>query len=340
MPPSLPLPLLLLLSSSASFALGFVLSRSLSGSAWGSAAAGEGAGEGRRTGGGGGGGGDDGDADTAKRRSRGPAQGRKRGPGLALVGVGPGDAELVCLAAVREMAMAEVAVVDVLVPEEVVRRFIPAGCEVRRVNKRKGEAHAAQMELEEWTLEALRRGKRVVRVKGGDPFLFGRGGEEAARFTAMGYDVRVVPGVTSALCGPLAAGIPLTTRGFANQVVIATAHGKRDELTAVPAPYDASRTIVFLMSVSRVDLLVAQLLEAGYPPDVPAAVVEKATTPEQRCFSTTIAGLTSAVREGRVESPAIFVVGGTARGSGRADGVSASWRDGGVDLEVSSSSSS
>jgi len=261
--------------------------------------------------------------------------GATRRPRLYLVGVGPGDPELVTLAAVSAMRAADVLVVDVLVPEDVVERHARRDATVVRVAKRKGEAHAAQVELERLALDALRGGRTVARVKGGDPFVYGRGGEEVEHFTALGFEVKVVPGVSSAFCAALAGGVPMTTRGVADQIAIASAHGKRDETPKIPEPFVEGRTTAFLMSVSRARDLAERLARAGYPAALPVLVVERATLPEQRRFTCALAELADLVEREGVQSPSVILVGGTA-----AVAWPSRWESGGVVFEARSVSAS
>ena len=231
---------------------------------------------------------------------------------LHLVGAGPGDPELLTLAAVRALRETDLIVADTLVPESIIERFVRKDTKVLVANKVKGKAHEAQMELQQWTLEGLQKGLDVVRLKGGDPFLYGRGGEEVQFFASKGYQAEVIPGISSSMVGPLSIGVPVTTRNFADQFTVATLHGKRDSTPGVPSPYRPNRTVVFLMSVSRIDQLVQGLTEAGYPASLGVSVVERATLPNQRSMHTTIHQLMEDVVKFDLKSPSIIIVGGTA----------------------------
>jgi uroporphyrin-III C-methyltransferase len=250
-------------------------------------------------------------------------------PCVHLVGAGPGDPELLTLAAVRALRECDMIVADVLVPEAVYTSYIGKDVRVRVANKVKGQAHEAQEELQLWTLEGLQKGLDVVRLKGGDPFLYGRGGEEVNYFIKHGFNVEVVPGLSSSMVGPMSMGVPVTTRGFADQFAVATLHGRRGETPGVPSPYRPNRTVVFLMSVSRLHKLVEQLLAAGYPPSLPVSCVEKATTEQQRSMHTTIRQFLEDAAKFKLESPAVIIVGGTA---GNAAGLPGqiTWARGGV----------
>lgn len=252
-------------------------------------------------------------------------------PRLHLVGAGPGDGQLLTLAAAKRLRDADVVIADFLIPQEVLKAHVNSRAKVLiATNKTKGRAYEAQVELEEWTLEALQQGLDVVRLKGGDPFLYGRGGEEVEYFCSLGYKVEVIPGISSSLAGTLAAGVPVTTRGFADQVTIATLHGKRDTTPGVPSPYRRNRSVVFLMSVARLGLLQNQLLQAGYPADLGVTIVENATlSQKQRVFHTNIERILDDSTAHKLESPAVILVGGTA-GNIIKLSTNIQWLDGGV----------
>jgi len=240
---------------------------------------------------------------------------RSATPRLVLVGAGPGDCDLMTFAAAHELAKADVVIADLLIPKALLARFVPASAKLLIANKIKGNAHEAQSEIEKWTLDALKNGQYVVRLKGGDPFLYGRGGEEVVEFSKLGYQVKVVPGVSSALAGPASAGIPVTSRGVANQLAVCTVHGKNDTIPAlIPKPFNPQRTVVFLMSVSRVEYMVTSLLREGYPKDTRVVVAERATLPNQRSLFCELETLTSLVEAELVQSPAVIIVGGAANG--------------------------
>ena len=246
------------------------------------------------------------------RKSSNISQKRSGRARLHLVGAGPGDPELLTLAAVRALREADLIVTDVLVNQEVLHSYAKKDARILIANKTKGNAHEAQDELQQWTLDGLLEGLDVVRLKGGDPFLYGRGGEEVQFFTAHGFDVEVIPGLSSSMVGPMSMGIPVTTRGYADQFVVATLHGKRDTTPGVPAPYRPNRTVVFLMSVARLNKLVEQLLDAGYPANLNVSIAEKATTVAQRNLHTTIGSLLADAEKFNLQSPAAIAVGGTA----------------------------
>lgn len=228
-------------------------------------------------------------------------------PRCRLVGAGPGDPALLTMAARRALAEADVVIVDQLVPEPIVA--LVRG-RVVRSRKAKGCANFAQNELHQWMIQFLEQGYDVARLKGGDPFLFGRGGEEVEVVQKHGFTIDVIPGISSAFAAPLAAGLAVTTRGVADQVVVATGHGKYDSVPRQPAPFDESRTAVFLMAVSRMESLIDRLqTRCSYPASTPVAVVERATLPGQRVVRGTLSDIATQCRAIAIKSPATIIVG-------------------------------
>ena len=222
-----------------------------------------------------------------------------------LVGAGPGAADLLTVRALRLIERADVVVHDRLVGDDVLA-LVPASAVVYDVGKVPGGPDN-QDAINELLVRHGRTGHVVVRLKGGDPFVFGRGGEELAVLGAAGIDCEVVPGITSAFAAPLAAGIPVTHRGAACGVVVVSARGcERDpELSRLAA---AGLTVVILMGVARRGAIARELLEGGLDPATPVAVVERASTSEQRVQRATIQELGAL----RVASPAIIVIGAVA----------------------------
>jgi uroporphyrin-III C-methyltransferase len=229
--------------------------------------------------------------------ARPPRRGRIR-----LVGAGPGDPELLTLAAARALEEADLVLADRLLPDAILARVRG---ELRIARKPPGGAQEGQDELDRAGIEAARAGLDVVRLKCGDPFVFGRGGEEILEYRAAGLEPEVIPGVTSALAAPLAAGIPATLRGWADRVVIATGQGGQGRTPTLP-PFDPSATVLLLMAVGLLPELPARLSELGWPLDWPAAIVERGTHPDQRVERTTLAGL-ALVQS--VRAPAVIVLG-------------------------------
>jgi uroporphyrin-III C-methyltransferase/precorrin-2 dehydrogenase/sirohydrochlorin ferrochelatase len=245
-----------------------------------------------------------GDVDLRARRPAG-RQGR-----VALVGGGPGAADLLTLRARRLLSEADVVVTDRLGPTSVLAD-LPADVEVIDVGKTPGRHAVTQDEINRVLVDQAQRGRRVVRLKGGDPFLFGRGGEEELALAAHGIPVEVVPGVSSALAAPAVAGIPVTHRGTVAAVHVAHGHGRLDD-TAVGAVVRAEATLVVLMGISLLADHVARLLAAGASEQVPVAVIEEASLPTQRVTRATLSTVVTACAARQVRAPAVVVVGAVA----------------------------
>ena len=231
------------------------------------------------------------------------------GPSLALVGSGPGNPDLLTVAALKELQAADLVVADRLIPAAMLKAVVPPRAELFIARKTKGNADPAQHELEQKALTALRQGRRVVRLKEGDPFVFGRGGDEVLFFRQQGFEPRLVPGISSCIAAPLAAGIPVTHRALATELCVATAVLKGGDVAGLPehAPH---RTTVLLMGVARLPTLARDLYARGYPPSLPAAIIEKATHADaQRVFRCDIASLASVAAENAVRSPAVITLG-------------------------------
>jgi uroporphyrinogen III methyltransferase/synthase len=227
-----------------------------------------------------------------------------------LVGAGPGDPGLITAAGREALERADVVVHDRLGTEALLGRR--AGAELVDAGKAPGRAAMTQEEINAALVEHGRRGRRVVRLKGGDPFVFGRGGEEAEALAAAGVPFTVVPGVTSAIAAPAAAGIPVTHRGVATSFTVVTGHedpGKPSEQTDWAALAAVPGTLVILMGMGRLGDIAEALLAAGRPADEPAAAVQWGTTPRQRSAVATLGTLARRVEEGGLGPPAVVVVG-------------------------------
>ncbi|ORZ12674.1 tetrapyrrole methylase [Absidia repens] len=226
---------------------------------------------------------------------------------ITLVGSGPGDPELLTLAAHRAIREADLVLSDKIVPAEVVAMV---ECELKIARKFPGNADAAQDEFNALALVALQQGKKVVRLKQGDPFLFGRGGEEVIFFRKHGYTTKVIPGISSAVAGPLLAGIPLTHRSVASQFLVTTGTGRKGESLALPV-YEPSRTDVFLMAIHRLDDLVADLVgKQNYPADLSCAIVERASCIDQRTVYGTLTSISKVLQSvGGSRPPGLLVTG-------------------------------
>lgn len=226
---------------------------------------------------------------------------------VALVGGGPGSADLLTTRGRRLLAEADVVVVDRLAPLDVLAE-LPADVEVVDVGKLPDHHPVPQDEINRLLVEHARAGKVVVRLKGGDPYVLGRGGEERLACEAAGVAVEVVPGVTSAIAVPAAAGIPVTHRGVATGFSVVTAHDELEELPVSPA-----HTIVMLMGVRRLADSARTLVSAGHPATTPVAVVERGFAPDQRTTLGTLATIADVCAERGVRSPAVTVVGEVVR---------------------------
>jgi uroporphyrin-III C-methyltransferase/precorrin-2 dehydrogenase/sirohydrochlorin ferrochelatase len=233
------------------------------------------------------------------------------GGSVALVGAGPGDPELITVRGRRLLAAAEVVVADRLVPGLLLDELRP---EVELVDASKipyGPSRT-QEEINRILVERAKEGKFVVRLKGGDPYLFGRGGEELIACAEAGIPVTVVPGVTSALAAPAAAGIPVTHRGVAHELVVVSGHVPPDHpqsLVAWPALARLRGTTCILMGLKNLPAITATLLAHGKPASTPAAVVQEGTTGAQRVIRGRLDTIAEQVVESQLRPPAIVVLG-------------------------------
>jgi uroporphyrin-III C-methyltransferase/precorrin-2 dehydrogenase/sirohydrochlorin ferrochelatase len=230
---------------------------------------------------------------------------------VALVGGGPGDPELITVRGRRLVAGADVVVVDRLAPRELLAE-LPAHVEVIDCGKSAHRHNLTQDEINDVLVDRARAGRRVVRLKGGDPFVFGRGGEEWLACVRAGVAVTVVPGVTSALAGPAVAGIPLTHRGVASDFTVVSGHLEpgREATAGVDWPGLAGGgTLVLLMSMERLHLITHALIEHGRAPDTPSAVVHRASMPGERIVRAPLHDLARAVTEAGVGAPSVIVIG-------------------------------
>jgi uroporphyrin-III C-methyltransferase/precorrin-2 dehydrogenase/sirohydrochlorin ferrochelatase len=238
------------------------------------------------------------------------AAARSSGVGeVYIVGAGPGDPDLLTLKAARLLQQADVVLYDRLISAAVLDRA-RRDAERIYVGKEAGRHPVAQEQTQQLMIELALEGKRVCRLKGGDPFVFGRGGEELEALLARHIPVTVVPGITAALGAAAYAGIPLTHRDHAHAVMFVTGHAR--EGGEGPAWRELARpgqTVVFYMGLAQLPTIVAGLTAAGAAPDLPAAVIEQATLPEQRVISGTLRDLAARVAAAQVRSPALLIVG-------------------------------
>jgi uroporphyrin-III C-methyltransferase len=226
---------------------------------------------------------------------------------VALVGAGPGDPDLLTVKAARLLSQADVVVHDALVGEGVLA-LVPESAERIDVGKRPGRATPQEM-ISALLVELGRQGLRVVRLKGGDPFVFGRGGEEAMALTEAGVAFEVVPGITSSIAAPAAAGIPVTHRGVSAAFTVVTGHRRRGEPDVDwRSLAKVGGTIVILMGVTQRAAIAAELIAGGLDARTPVAAVQSATTSRQVVGRWTLGELGAA----DVASPAVIVVGAVA----------------------------
>jgi uroporphyrin-III C-methyltransferase len=228
-----------------------------------------------------------------------------------LVGAGPGDPKLITVRGAEVLALAHVVVYDRLAAPELLD-LAPAAAERIYVGKEPGRAAVPQEAIEALLVERALAGDVVVRLKGGDPFVFGRGGEEALACARAGVPFEVVPGVSAAMAAPAAAGIPVTHRGVARSfavVTASTAHGDGVDIASVATATD---TLVLLMAAGKLEETCRALIDAGRPAHEPAAIVQWATTRDQREVVGTLADLPALALAASIGPPATLVVGDVA----------------------------
>ena len=231
--------------------------------------------------------------------------------GVALVGGGPGDPELITVRGRRLLAHAEVVVADRLAPQELLAE-LPPQVEVIDAAKIPYGRAMAQDAINEVLIDRAKAGKFVVRLKGGDPFVFARGYEEVIACADAGIPVTVVPGVTSAIAVPALAGVPVTHRAITHEFVVVSGHvapGHPESLVNWNALASMSGTIVLLMAVERIELFTKALLDGGRPADTPVLVVQHGTTTAQRTLRATLSDAPERIREEGIRPPAIIVIG-------------------------------
>lgn len=236
---------------------------------------------------------------------------------VTLVGAGPGDPELLTLKAVRAIASATVLLVDDLVGDGVLAHASPKA-RIVHVGKRGGCKSTPQAFIGKLMVMAAREGEVVVRLKGGDPFIFGRGGEEVEHLQEHGIEVQVVNGITAGLGGMTSLGVPLTHRDHAHGVVFVTGHAKpgdsgTDWQALAATARQARLTLVIYMGVSGAAQIQADLL-TGLAPSTPLVIIQNATLPDQRQALTTLDDLTACLQRERLGSPAVIVVGDVLQG--------------------------
>lgn len=234
---------------------------------------------------------------------------------VVLVGGGPGDPDLLTVAGLRAVQQADVLVHDRLGPLEVLDQA-PAGAERVNVGKIPRGAFTPQEQINEILIDRARKGLKVVRLKGGDSFVFGRGGEEWQACVEAGVPVRVIPGVTSAVSVPALAGIPVTHRSLSQGFTVVSGHvPPADPRSTIDwaALAKGHTTLVLLMAVKNLGDIAAELLAAGMPTGTPAAIVQEGSTERQAAWVSTLACIDDVARTNDVQPPAIVVIGDVAR---------------------------
>lgn len=231
--------------------------------------------------------------------------------GVTLVGGGPGDPELITVAGLRALLAADVVVTDRLAPRELLAGLEP-GVEIIDVAKIPRGAFTPQEDINALLIDRARRGGNVVRLKGGDNYVFGRGFEEVLALQAADVPVRVIPGLSSAISVPAIAGIPVTHRGVVHGFTVVSGHvppGHSDSLVNWDSLAQSNGTLVVLMGVENAGAIASRLIAAGRPDDEPVAVIADGSLPGERVHRTTLGQLDQVVRDESVEPPAIIIVG-------------------------------
>lgn len=235
-----------------------------------------------------------------------------------LVGAGPGDPELLTLKALKAIQNASVLLVDDLVTPEIVG-FASPTARIVYVGKRGGCKSTPQAFIEKLMEAEVRNGERVVRLKGGDPFIFGRGGEEVEHLRRAGIEVQVINGITAGLAGLTCLGVPLTHREHAHGVVFITGHAKpgdsgTDWRALASTAHAAKLTLVIYMGVSSAEHITAELQAGGLPAHTPAAIIQHASLPQQRHAITSLQDLAHTLHTQHLSSPSVLVIGDVVQG--------------------------
>jgi uroporphyrinogen III methyltransferase/synthase len=240
------------------------------------------------------------------------SQNENRTGTVYLVGAGPGAPDLITVRGAQLLVECDAVVYDNLVPDELIT-LLPSSVERIYVGKKASAHSLPQEEINQLLVDLASRGKRVVRLKGGDPFVFGRGGEEAEFLAEQKIPFEVVPGVTAGIAGPACAGIPVTDRRYASSLTLMTGHkaatSEADEESWSWLGQAKDNTIVIYMGVAELEQNVKRLLDAGKSPDTPAAAIERGATPTQRVITAPLVELPERVREAGLQPPALFVIG-------------------------------
>ncbi len=229
---------------------------------------------------------------------------------VSLVGAGPGDAELMTVKAVRLLQQADAVVYDRLVSAEILS-LIPTGVSRISVGKEVGKHCIPQEQINEIIINLAKSGRKIVRLKGGDPYMFGRGGEEILALRKHRINFEVVPGITAASGCSSYSGIPLTHRGMSRRVQFITGHFNNNEPLNLnwQSIADPDSTIVIYMGLSNLPLAIHSLIDAGLPASTPAAAIQDGTTPSQQRLITTLDQLNDAIHQQRMKAPVMIIIG-------------------------------
>lgn len=228
-----------------------------------------------------------------------------------LIGAGPGDTGLITVKGLQALREADVVLYDALSNPELLKEC-KAGAELIDAGKRAADHHLKQWQTNDKLVEYAQQGKVVARLKGGDPFLFGRGAEEAEKLRKAGVEVHVIPGVSSSISVPELCGIPVTHRDHASLVTFVTGHEKGDrseDRLDWASLVKGHGTLVILMGLENAGNISKGLLEGGMSPDMPAAILSKGSTPDQKVYVTTVSKLEETIKTQNVAAPGIMVVG-------------------------------
>jgi uroporphyrin-III C-methyltransferase len=228
-----------------------------------------------------------------------------------LIGAGPGDVELLTLKAVSALAAADVILLDDLVNRDVLQ-FVRGDARVVEVGKRGGCRSTPQAFIERRMIQLAKDGHVVARVKGGDPFVFGRGGEEVATLRRAGIPVEVINGITAGIAAPATLGIPVTHRALTHGVTLVTGHTRDGSAPDWSALARSGTTLVIYMGMANLTSIASGLLAGGLSPQTPAAVIQNGTLPTQHSVTSTLARLVETVAAAGLGSPAIVVIGAVA----------------------------
>lgn len=228
---------------------------------------------------------------------------------VSLVGAGPGDVGLLTLHALVRIQQAEIVLYDYLVSDEILS-LLPDDCQKHCVGKRAGHHSMTQDAINQLLLDVAQTGKLVVRLKGGDPFIFGRGAEEMQELLDAGHDVEVIPGVTAASGCAAYAGIPLTHRDIAQSATVVTGYCKSEDKTPNWAQMAVTNsTVVVYMGLYKAAKIANELIHHGRPANTPVAIIEKGCTPEQRLVECELESMAETIQSANIQSPALLVIG-------------------------------